>query len=136
MSEWTMSSLLSRDRSEIELNLLVGINETIALPAARQRTGLGLAIAIAHDGGDNEVGIIHHRAKGVNEDVAQLAALVDGPWRWRADVTGNAARSRELAEELQQPFFVLCNLWKMLGVTALQIHICHQRRTAVPGPAM
>src|SRR6185437_13156272 len=74
-----------------------GIQELVAVPAGRERTGLGLAIA--DHAGDDEVGIVEHRPERVTQRIAELAPLVDGPRRLRRHVARNAAREGELLEE-------------------------------------
>ena len=74
-----------------------GVEELVGVPARGQRSGLRLAVA--DDAADEQVRVVEHRAVGVHERVAQLAALVDRPRRLGRDVAGDAAGERELAEQ-------------------------------------
>ncbi len=76
------------------------VQEADALPRALERTGLRLAVADDRDG--DQIRVVEHGAEGVREHVAELAALVDRSRRRDADVAGDAARRRELAEEPAQ----------------------------------
>ena len=67
------------------------------MPARRERPGLGLAVA--DHAGDQEVGVVERRAKGVRERVAELAALVDRAGRLGRGVARDAAGEGELPEE-------------------------------------
>jgi hypothetical protein len=71
-----------------------------ALPRAFERSRLRLAITDYCDG--DEVRIIEYGAKGVRENVAEFAALVNRPGSLDAGVAWDASRSRELAEEAPQ----------------------------------
>ena len=70
------------------------------MPGRRQRPGLGLAVA--DDAGDDQIGIVEGGAIGVDERVAEFAALVDRARRLRRGVARNAAGKRELPEQLAQ----------------------------------
>ena len=52
-----------------------GIEKLVGVPTGGQRTGLGLAIA--HHAGHNQVRIVERGSIGVDQRVAQFAALVD-----------------------------------------------------------
>ena len=52
------------------------------MPARGQRPGLRLAVA--DDAEDDEIRVVEGRAEGVDEGVAELAALVDRAGRLRA----------------------------------------------------
>ena len=82
-----------------------------------------------------QVGVVHHRAERVHEDVAELAALVDRAGRRHRDVARDAAGCGELAEQPPHARLVLGHLRVDLAVGALEIAGGDQRRTAVPGPA-
>ena len=49
-----------------------------------------LGLAIAYHAGHDQVGIVEGRTVGMNQRVAQLAALVDRAWSLRRNVAGNA----------------------------------------------
>ena len=61
-----------------------GVQELVRVPARRERSGLGLAVA--DHAGDEQVGVVERRAVRVRERVAELAALVDRAGRLRRDV--------------------------------------------------
>ena len=107
------------------------VDELVAVPARRQRTGLELAVA--DHGRDDEVGVVHGGAVGVGQDVAELAALVDRSRRLRCDVARDPARERELPEEPAQPLLVVADLRVDLGVRALEVRVRDERRAAVAG---
>ena len=73
------------------------VEEADALPGALERAGLGLAVA--DDAGDQQVGVVEGGAEGVDERVAELAALVDRARGRHADVARDPARGRELADQ-------------------------------------
>ena len=80
------------------------VQELVGMPARRQRSGLGLAVA--DNTGDDQIRIVERGAIGVREGIAKLAALMDGAWGFGCDVTGNAARERELREQALHPLLV------------------------------
>jgi hypothetical protein len=53
----------------------------------------------------------------------QFAAFVDGTRRFRSAVTADAARKRELLEELARVFCVLALVWVDLGICSLEIGV-------------
>jgi len=73
-----------------------GVQELVGVPARRQRSGLGLAVA--DDAGDEQVRVVECRAVRVSERVAELSALVDRSGRLRRGVARDSARERELPE--------------------------------------
>ena len=101
------------------------------MPRRGQRSGLRLAVA--DDAGDDEIGIVEHRAERVAERIAQLAALVDRARALRRRVAGNAAGKRELEKQLPQPGLVLADVGIDLAVGALEVGVAHDGRAAVPG---
>jgi hypothetical protein len=107
------------------------VQEADALPASLQ--GAGLRLAIAHHGGHDEVGVVEGGAEGVGEDVAELAALVDGAGRRHAHVARDAARGGELPEEAAQARRVARDVRIDLRVRALEVDLRHDGRPAVPG---
>ena len=72
------------------------IEELVGMPCGGQRASL--RFAIADDAGDDQIGIVEHRAEGMAERIAQLAALVDRARALRRSMAGNAAGKRELDE--------------------------------------
>ena len=107
------------------------VEEAHPLPGALQRPGLRLAVA--DHAGDQQVWVVEGGAEGVDEGVAELAALVDRARRRHADVAGDPARGRELADQAQQPRLVGGDLGVELRVGALEVGVGHHRRPAVAG---
>ena len=107
------------------------VQEADALPRALERRGLGLAVA--DDAGDDQLGVVERGAEGVQERVAELAALVDRAGCRHAHVARDPARRRELAHELQQPRLVGGDARIDLGVGPLEVDVRHDRRAAVAG---
>ena len=103
-----------------------GVDELVGVPAGRERTGLGLAVA--HDAAHEQVGVVEGRSVGVDERVAELAALVDRARRLRRDVAGDAAREGELPEQAAQPLLVGRHARVDLGVGALEVGAGHEAR--------
>jgi len=68
-----------------------------ALPGAFERSGL--CFPIPNHGGDDHIGIVESGAKGVGQDIAQLASFVNGAWCGHTNVAGDPSRGRELAEQ-------------------------------------
>ena len=81
----------------------------------------GLRLAVTHDAGDNEIGVVQRHAVGMRETVAKLATFMDGAWRFRSNVAADMARERELLEELLHAFRIFALVWIDLGVSALEI---------------
>ena len=102
------------------------------MPAGGERAGLGLAVA--DDAGDEQVRVVEHRAVGVRERVAELAALVDRARRLGRDVARDPAGERELAEQPLHALLVLRDVRVQLAVGALQPGAGHEARPAVAGP--
>ena len=101
------------------------------MPAGGQRPGFGLAVADHAEG--QELGVVEHRAVGVHERVAELAALMDRSWRLGRDMAGNPAREGELAKQPPQALFIEPDMRVGLGVGAVQVDVGHQAGTAVAG---
>ena len=106
--------------------------EVDAGPAPGQRASLRLPVA--HHRGHDQLRVVERGAEGVDEHVAQLAALVDRARSRHAHVARDAAGRRELAEEPGQPGRVLRHVGVDLGVGALEVHVGHDRGPTVPGP--
>src|SRR5680860_1263619 len=66
-------------------------------------------------------------AKGI----PQLAAFVNRPRCRRCNMAGHSARKRELRIQLFKPGFVLADVWINLAVSAFEVSISHQCRTAM-----
>ena len=101
------------------------------MPARRERTGLGLAVA--DHARNRQVGVVEGGAEGMREGVAELAPLVDRAGRLGRGVARDAARERELAEEALQPGLVAADLGEQLAVGALEVGVGDHARPAVPG---
>src|SRR5438093_1093660 len=105
------------------------VEEVDALPRALEWPRFGLAIS---DHGDREeVRVVEDGPEGVHEDVAELAALVDGAGRRHAHVARHAARRRELAEEPLQAVGVPCDRGVDLAVGALEVRVREESRAPV-----
>ena len=107
------------------------VEKLYALPSALERPSFRLAVA--DHARDDQLGIIERRAERMHQRVAQLAAFVDRAGNVRARMTRHAARRRELAEQQPHALGVLGNPRIDLGVSALEISVRHDRRTAVAG---
>ena len=107
------------------------IEELVRVPARRERTGLGFAVA--DDARDDEIGIVERGAERVPDRIAELAALVDRARRLRRDVARHAAGKRELAEQPLHPLAVARDRRIRLGVAAFEPRVGEDRRTAVTG---
>ena len=108
------------------------VEEADALPRAFERAGLGLAVA--DDGHHDQVRVVERGPEGVDQHVAELAALVDRARGGRADVAGDAAGRGELAEQVPQPVLVGGDVGVDLRVGALQPDVGDDGRSAVAGP--
>ena len=108
-----------------------GVEELVALPGGGQRAGLGLAIT--HGDSGDQVGVIEHRAEGVGNAVAQLAALVDGTRRLGRAVAGHAAGEGELLEELLHAGLILGDVGIDLAVGAVHVVVGDVEVAAVAG---
>lgn len=103
------------------------------MPRRGQRAGLGLAVA--DHAGDDQVGIIERRAIGMDQRIAELAALADRARRLRRGVAGNATGKRELPAQLLDARGVAADVGIDLAVAALEIGVRHHTRPAMPGSA-
>ncbi len=88
------------------------------MPARRQRARL--CLAVTDDRGDHEVGVVERGTEGVADRVAELATLVDGPWRLRCDVARDAPGEGELLEQPLHAGLVAGHVRVDLGVGAVQ----------------
>ncbi len=108
-----------------------GVDELVRMPRGGERSRLGLAVP--HDAGDDQIGVVERHAVGVREAVAELAALMDGPWRLRRHVAADVARKRELLEEPLQAVRVLALVRVDLRVRAFEISRSQDARRAMAG---
>ena len=102
------------------------------MPACCQSAGFGLSVADHAKG--QQVRRVEYRAVGVQQGVAQLAALVDAARRVRRRVAGDAAGEAELLEQAMHPGAVPGDAGEVLGVGAFQPGVGHDSRAAVPRP--
>ena len=107
------------------------VEELVGVPGGGQRAGLGLAVA--HHAQRKQVGIVEHRAEGVCQGVAQLAALVDGAGRLGGAMAGHPTGKGEAAEQAAHALAVEGDFGITLAVAAFQPGAGHQRGTAVAG---
>ena len=105
------------------------IQELVAVPARRERPGLGFTVA--DDASDDEVRVVERRTEGMAQSIAELTALVDAARRLRRDVARNTAREAELLEQPLHAFGILADVGIHLAVGALEIGVRDQRRPAV-----
>ena len=96
-------------------------------------SGPGLRLAVADDRADEQVRVVERRAVGVRERVAELAALVDRARRLGRDVAGDAARERELAEQLAHALLVAGDGRVDLAVGPLEVGVGDDAGPAVAG---
>ena len=108
-----------------------GAQELVGVPGGSQRAGFGLTIA--HHTGGNQIGVIHHGAKGVGQAVAQFAALVDGTGNLGSHMAGDAAGERKLLEQLLHTLDILAHVGINLAVGAVQPVLRHHGVAAVAG---
>ncbi len=101
------------------------------MPACRERTGFGFAVA--HHARRQKIGVVKDRAERMDQGVTQFSSFVNRTGRFRRDMARNAAGKRELFEQPLHPFLVLRNLRINFAVGALKISIRHQARPAVAG---
>ena len=102
------------------------------MPTCRQWPSLGLAVA--HHASHNQIRIVECRTVSVNQRVAQFAALVNRPRRFRRHVAGNPIRPTELPEQPLDAVPVLLDVRINFAVRTLQVRIGHQPRPAVSRP--
>ena len=105
------------------------VQEFVGVPARGQRASLGFAVA--DDTGDNQVRIVERGSISVGQRIAELAAFVDRPWRFRRDVTWNAVGPGELAEQPLHPVPATIDIRVDLGIGSLQVGVRHQARAAM-----
>ena len=91
----------------------------------------GPVSAVAHHAAGEEGRIVEDRAVGVQQGVAEFAAFVDGPRRFRRGMAGDPAREGKLAEQPGKTFFVLLYVGVQLRVSAFEISVGHHPRPAM-----
>ena len=105
------------------------VHELVGLPAGGQRAGLGFAVA--DDGRHEQARVVEDCAVSVGQSVAELATLMDGARGLRRVMGRNAARVRELTEELRQALLIVGDVRTNLEVGAVQVGLCGAGRAAV-----
>jgi hypothetical protein len=108
------------------------VEKLVGMPGRGQRAGL--CLAIADHASRDQLGVVEHRTKRVAQGIAQLATFMDGAGALGRNVARNAARERELPEQLAQPLGVLADVGVDLAVAALQVGVGHHSRAAVARP--
>ena len=109
----------------------LGVDELVELPAGGERTGLSLAVA--HDAGGDESGVVGYGAEGMRKAVTQLAALVDGARGLGSDVARDAAGEGELLEEALHALAVTGYVGVDFLIAAVQPVLGHHCVAAVTG---
>ena len=108
------------------------VQELVAVPARRERPGLGLAVA--DDAGDDQVLVVEGRAIGMAQRIAEFAAFMNAARRFRSNVAGNATGEAELLEQPLHALRVLTDIRIDFAVGAFQIGVSNQGRAAMPRP--
>ena len=109
------------------------VEELVGVPGGRQRPGFRLAVA--DDAGHDKVRIVEGRAIGMRERVAKLAAFMDRAGHIGSRMAWDAARKRELPEELLHSGLIQLDIRIDLAVGALEIGVCNHRRSPMAGTA-
>ena len=109
------------------------IEKLVRVPRRGQRARFRLAVAVADDAGNDQIGIVEYRPERMAERIPQLAALVDRARTLRRCVARDAVGERKLKKQLLQPRLVPADVRIDLAVSALEVGVAHDRRTAVPG---
>src|SRR5262245_5102260 len=110
-----------------------GIEKLVGMPTGREWPGL--ALAVANYAAGDQFRIIEGRAVGVDQGIAQLSAFMNRARCLRSGMTRDAARKRELLEELSQAFFILLNVWIEFCIGTFKVRVRHYARPAMPRPA-
>ena len=106
-----------------------GIEEFVAMPGGRQRSGFGFAVA--DDAGDDEIGIVEHRPISMRQRIAEFAAFVDRSRRLRGGMARNAAGKGELPEQAAHARLILRNIGIELAIGALEPGVGDDARRAM-----
>ena len=102
------------------------------MPGRRQRPGL--RFAVADDAGDDQIGIVEHRAISVRQRIAEFAAFMDRARRLGRGMAGNAAGKGELPEQPAHARLVLRDIGIEFAVGALEPGVGDHARRAMAGP--
>src|SRR6185312_1739762 len=106
-----------------------GIEEFVRMPACRERACFCLTIPDCTT--DEEIRIVEYGAIRVQQRISQLSAFMYGSRCFRSDVTGYAARKRELLEKALQTSGVATYMRIDLAVRPLEVGVGDDTRSAV-----
>src|ERR1043166_2206282 len=109
------------------------IEKLVGMPTCRKWPSF--ALAIANYAAGDQVRIVKDCAVGMDQGIAQLSAFMNRARCLWSGVTRDAARKRELLEELFQTFFILLNVWIEFCIGAFKVSVRHNPRPAVARPA-
>src|SRR6185437_713338 len=105
------------------------VEELIGMPACGAWPRF--SFAVAYDTTRDQIRIVEHCSKSVQQRVAQLSAFVNRTRSIRRCVAGNAARPGELREQMLQPCHVLRHLGIELRIGTFKIGIRYNARPAM-----
>jgi hypothetical protein len=105
------------------------IKELVAVPAGRERAGLGLTVTHHHK--RDQVWMVIHRPVGVRDAVTELSAFVDAARGFGSRMTANPSREAELLEEALHPGKIFALIRVDFGVRAFEVRVRHYGRRAV-----
>ena len=108
-----------------------GIEKLVGVPTGGERAGF--RFSVANDASDDQIRIVEGGAIGMDQGIAEFAAFMDRPGRFRRDMTWNAVRPGELAKQPLQSVSAALDSRKALRVGAFEIAMRHQARTAMTG---
>src|SRR5205807_8316621 len=100
-----------------------------ALPGAFKRSGH--SSSIPNHSRDYQIAVVESGAKGVGQDIAQLASFVNGAWGGHTDVAGDPSRGRKLAKQATYTLPILADLRIGLRVGTFEVHISEDRRSTM-----
>ena len=107
------------------------IEKLVGVPTRGERARFRLAVA--DDAGHDQIRIVECRAICMDEGIAEFAAFMDRPRRFRRDMTRDAVWPGELPKQPLQPVSAALDIRIALGVGPFQIAMRHQSRTAMTG---
>ena len=110
-----------------------GLEELGAVPARGGRAGFGLAVA--DDAGGDQAGVVEGGAGGMEQGIAEFAALVDAARHVGGIVAGDAAGKAELAEQAAHAVPVAGDARDEFGVAAFEPGAGDHAWAAVAGAA-
>src|SRR5260370_40619582 len=98
-----------------------GIQKLVGVAGRGQ--GSGLRVAVSHNDGDDEVGIVEGRAESMRQAIAEFPALMDGAGRVGCAMAADASWKGELFEEFLEPDFGLALVGIDFRVGSFQIAV-------------